>query len=81
MTTIQVQIPFTHTNKVASLWEFMGMAFDYYNDLEDKLFGHIITNTDLNDTVDTDEFLANLHNNHEAADKQSIHKGHKMITK
>ena len=38
MTTIQVQIPFAHTNKVASLWEFMGMAFDYYNDLEDK--GH-----------------------------------------
>jgi hypothetical protein len=39
----------------------MGIAFDYYNDLEDRLFGRIIQDTNLSDTVDTEDFLATLH--------------------
>ena len=49
----------------------MGMAFDYYNDLEDKLFGHIITQADLNDTVNTDNIIAQL--SRLATDIQNIH--------
>lgn len=48
--------------------------------LEDKLFDKIVQNTNLDDTIDTDDFLVTLKKkSHENSDQQLLRQGRKVI--
>lgn len=56
----KVKTPFKWTSKVTSMWDFMWMVFDYYDQLEDKIFSKIVQETSLEETVSTQKFLEKL---------------------
>lgn len=65
MTTVKVAGNFKTSKSQLQLGEFMGVAFDYYTHLEDKLFGKILEDVDREQIIDSQAFKSYL--------KQQIH--------